>query len=210
MIAEPTDQNPLYDVLLVDFPWHWKAWSDKGNGRSACQHYDVAGIELGLQLGEKIKQLTKPNCVMFFWAIWPMIFEARPIIEAFGFTYRTLAWEWVKLNKSGIGWHIGNGYYTRSNVEPALLCVKGSMPVAVHNERNLLIEYEDDCLELPMITPVGQHSQKPDEQYHKIERLYPASQYPRRLELFARRQYPTWDVWGNQVESSAIPAMCLG
>jgi len=68
------------------------------------------------------------------------------------------------------------------------------MPVAVHDERNFII------------APVREHSRKPDEQYEKIERLYPNA---RKLELFARRRRPGWDVFGNQVEGSIrLPTSC--
>jgi len=59
--------------------------------------------------------------------------------------------------------------------------------VAVHNERNFII------------APIREHSRKPDEQYEKIERLYPGA---RKIELFARHRRMGWDVFGNQVEGS--------
>jgi hypothetical protein len=126
---------------------------------------------------------------------------------------KTLGFEWLKLNKK---WNdayykimpdmfapsfgkladyrlleklffMGMGYYTRGNPEPCLLATRGSMPVAVHNERNIII------------SPIREHSRKPDEQYQKIENLYPAGN---RLELFARHARPGWDHWGNQAENS--------
>jgi N6-adenosine-specific RNA methylase IME4 len=39
------------------------------------------------------------------------------------------------------------------------------------------------------------HSQKPDEQYERVEALY-AGPY---LELFAHQAWPGWTAWGNQV-----------
>jgi N6-adenosine-specific RNA methylase IME4 len=48
-------------------------------------------------------------------------------------------------------------------------------------------------------SPRRAHSQKPDEQYTKIERLYPNMSY---LEMFARQQGRAgWEYWGNQVKS---------
>ncbi len=80
------------------------------------------------------------------------------------------------------------GYYTRANSEPCILAVRGSMPVAIHNERNLII------------SPIRDHSRKPDEQYSKIERLYPNMRY---LEMFARHKWSDdWDVWGDEVKDS--------
>ncbi len=52
-----------------------------------------------------------------------------------------------------------------------------------------------------IVAPRRDHSHKPDEQYERIARLYPDG---RRLELFARRQWPGWDVFGNQVAESIV------
>jgi hypothetical protein len=47
-----------------------------------------------------------------------------------------------------------------------------------------------------VISPVAEHSRKPDEVQVRIERLL-AGPY---LELFARRTTEHWTVWGNQIE----------
>lgn len=83
---------------------------------------------------------------------------------------------------------MGMGYYTRSNSEPCLLGVRGKPPKP----------FDRGILSL-IYAPVREHSRKPDEQYGKIERLYPQGPY---LEMFARRPRPGWQVWGNEVEST--------
>jgi N6-adenosine-specific RNA methylase IME4 len=175
-----------YSIILADPPWRFETWSRAtGLGRSADQYYPTMTLENICEL--PVANLIEDNCALFLWCVWPSIFDARKVIEAWGFTYRTLAWEWVKLNPRGEGLHLGLGFYTRSNVEPCLLAVKGDMPVAIRSEQNLLI------------APVRGHSQKPDEQYAKIKRLYPEG---KRLELFARQKWPDWDCWGNNVSES--------
>jgi N6-adenosine-specific RNA methylase IME4 len=174
-----------YDVILADPPWAFEVWNrDTGNGRSAESHYPTMSLDAICSL--PVADLAADNCALFLWAVWPSIFDAQKVIEAWGFAFKTLGFEWVKLTESGMGFHIGMGYYTRANPEPCLLAVRGSMPVAVHDERNLIV------------SPVRRHSQKPDEQYRKIERLYPGRRY---LELFARRKRAGWDAWGNEVAS---------
>ena len=49
-----------------------------------------------------------------------------------------------------------------------------------------------------VIAPVTEHSEKPDEVYRRIERLYPAP----RLELFARKPREGWTVWGDEVPAA--------
>lgn len=181
--------NPLtqYDVILADVPWPFETYSDKGKGRSAENHYPVMSIEDICAL--PVANLAADNCALFFWAIWPRIFDAQKVIEAWGFTYRALAWEWVKLNQSGMGLKMGLGFYTRSNVEPCLIAVKGRMPVCHKGILNVLM------------SPVSAHSKKPDEQYTKIEALYPGRRY---LEMFARRTRPGWSSIGNAIDGRDI------
>lgn len=42
------------------------------------------------------------------WATYPMLREALKVIEAWGFTYKSIAFQWVKQNRSG------NGYFSDS------------------------------------------------------------------------------------------------
>jgi N6-adenosine-specific RNA methylase IME4 len=173
-----------YSVILADPPWDFRAWSKKGEGRSAVQHYPIMTMEAlkALPVGEMVAD----NAALFLWTTWPTIFRDVPeLLEAWGFTYRTNAFIWIKLTKTN-GIFTGMGYYTRSNSEPCLLAVRGSMPVAVHN------------VQQPILSHPGEHSEKPVEVYSRIEQLYPGERY---LELFARQKRPGWDTWGNEVVS---------
>lgn len=173
-----------YSIILADPPWDFEVWNKgTGSGRSAETHYPTMGLDEICTL--PVAPLAADNCALFLWSVWPSIFDARRVIEAWGFTYRTLAWEWLKLNKSSKGVHFGMGYYTRACLEPCLLAVKGSMPVDVRDMREVLI------------APVGRHSEKPCEQYSRINTLYPEG---KRLELFAREPHSKWDHWGNNAE----------
>lgn len=180
-------QSKKYGVILADPPWSYYAWDANTGpqGRTAAKHYPTMSIEDISAL--PISSLADDNCALFLWAVWPDIFRAQEVISSWGFTYRTIAWCWTKLNPSSIGFHTGLGYYTRANTEPCLLAVKGSKAPAVKDVKALIVS----C--------VREHSRKPDEQYRNIERLYPNDNY---LELFARRPRDGWDVWGNEVNST--------
>lgn len=181
-----------YDVILADPPWDFEVWNrDTGSGRSAISHYDVMSLDDICNL--PIAELASENCALFMWAVWPRIFDAKTVIEAWGFEYKTLAFDWFKTTKNGKA-HFGMGYYFRANPEPCLLAVKGNMPVSVHNERNWMAENV-------IVSQHRGHSVKPDEQYEKIERVYPNKRY---LELFARRKREGWDSWGNEIESDIV------
>lgn len=175
-----------YDVILADPPWHFREWvpSHGDNSRSAESYYPTMADEDIASL--PINTLAADNCVLFLWAVWPKLAETWNVIERWGFTYKTIAWVWVKAKRSGFGHFTGMGYYTRANTEPCFLAVKGKMPVASH-----------DVLAL-IYSPIREHSRKPDEQYGKIARLYPDMNY---VELFARHKREGWHSWGNEIKS---------
>ena len=173
-----------YDVILADPPWSFSVWNAKKSPKHVSHHYpEMSALDIQLL---PIEDFSAENCALFLWTTWPNLDAGMITIDQWGFTYRTIAWVWVKANKSGMGFFTGMGYYTRSNTEPCLLAVRGTMPVARHDIQALIY------------SPVREHSRKPDDQYRKIEALYPGMKY---LELFARRKRPGWDAWGNEVES---------
>lgn len=173
-----------YNVILADPPWDFKAWSRKGEGRSAVQHYPVMTLDALKAL--PVERVAADNAVLFLWATWPTLFRDVPsLLESWGFTYKTVGFIWIKLTKAN-GIYTGMGYYTRSNSESCLLATRGSMPVAVHD------------VQQPILSVRGRHSEKPVEVYSRIERLYPGERY---LELFARQKRPGWHAWGNEVDS---------
>lgn len=171
-----------YPVILADPPWIFSVWNAAKSNRHASHKYDLMSTDDICQL----KIPASDPAVLFLWATWPNLPDALKVIEAWGFTYRSLAWVWVKLDKSGMGFFHGMGYYTRANSEPCLLAVRGTMPVAAHDVQALIV------------SPVQEHSRKPEDQFRKIERLYPDGPY---LEMFARRKREGWDSWGNEIVS---------
>lgn len=130
------------------------------------------------------------NAILFLWACWPMLEDAFRVIKAWGFEYKTLAWVWIKANKSNTGFFMGQGYYTRSNSEPCLLATRGNNKRPTNKGIMSIIYW-----------PIMEHSKKPDYQYEKIEKLYPDSNY---LELFARKTQPGWTVVGNEIDGRDI------
>ena len=91
-------------------------------------------------------------------------------------------------NRKSEGWFYGLGFWTRANAEVCLLATRGHPKRQAANVHQFII------------SPVREHSRKPDEAREKIVALM--GDVPR-VELFARQIPPGWDVWGNEVESSA-------
>ena len=133
-----------------------------------------------------VERLAGKDCLLFLWATFPMLPEALRLIGAWGFTFKTVAFVWLKQNRKSPSWFYGLGYWTRGNAEICLLAKRGKpkrRSASVHQF---------------IISPIEEHSKKPDTAREKIIEL--AGDLPR-VELFARQKSPGWDVWGNEVES---------
>jgi N6-adenosine-specific RNA methylase IME4 len=173
-----------YSIIYADPPWQYKTWSAKGTGRSAEQHYPVMTLDDIKQL--PIQRLAADDCVLFMWSTYPTLPEALEVLKAWGFTYKTVAFTWVKRNKKSPSWFWGLGHWTRANGEICLLATKGN-PQRISKAVHSVID-----------SPIREHSRKPDEARERIVKLCGDLS---RIELFARQKSPGWDVWGNEVDS---------
>lgn len=133
-----------------------------------------------------VETLAGKDCLLFLWATFPQLPEALRLIKAWGFSFKTVAFVWLKLNRKSPTWFYGLGYWTRGNAEICLLAKWG------HPKR-----YSKSVHQF-IISPVEEHSKKPDITREKIIAL--AGDLPR-AELFARQKTPGWDVWGNELDS---------
>lgn len=86
-----------YGVILADPPWHFKVYSQKGAGRSAESHYPTMNIEDIKAL--PVSDIADKDCALFLWVTFPCLLEGLEVIKAWGFTYKTVAFVWVKQNK---------------------------------------------------------------------------------------------------------------
>lgn len=176
-----------YRVIYADPPWSFATYSDKGKGRSAQAHYDCLGMDDLCKI--PVREWAARNCALFLWTTDPLLPQALKLIEAWGFTYKTIGFYWAKLNRSAPrkrfaekDFFTGLGFWTRANVEQCLLATRGKPKREAKDVRRLVI------------APRREHSRKPEEVYGRIERLL-GGPY---LELFARGTRPGWDSWGDQ------------
>lgn len=171
-----------YNIIYADPPWQYQR--KKGQG-VAENHYSTMSTKEICEL--PVHNITEKNAALFLWVTFPQLPEALKVMEAWGFDYKTVAFVWVKQNKSGNGFFFGLGHWTRSNAEICLLGIKGH-PRRVSNRVFQLI-----------VSPRAEHSKKPEEVRAKIVELMGDLS---RVELFARQETPGWDCWGNEVEIS--------
>ena len=183
-----------YQIIYADPPW---SYNDKlGNRRdlgSATSAYETQGIEW--IKGLPIKDLSDENCVLFLWAVSPLLNEAFEVIKSWGFKYKTVAFVWSKEYKNQTP--VSNmGRWTMGNVEMCLLATKGAPKRVSKNVKQLVIDLRTG------------HSRKPDEVRRRIVQLM--GDLPR-IELFARddgsknlfneNRLDGWSAWGNEVKS---------
>jgi site-specific DNA-methyltransferase (adenine-specific) len=187
-----------FQVLYADPPWQYANRGTLANGfrGGASQHYPLMKIEqlCGLPVGEVAGQ----DAVLFLWVPSPKLLEyGPPVLAAWGFEYKTIAFCWVKVTRgSGCGLcgggkpAIGCGAYTRPSVELCLLATRGkTLKPARH-----------DVLQV-IHAPRGKHSEKPEAVARRIERLYSGV---RKIELFARRERPGWTCVGHELTGHEI------
>lgn len=171
-----------FSIINPDCPWHYNDRAKAGNRGAECK-YPV--MKLADLCALPVPSIIAKDCACFMWATYPKIDEALLLMKAWGFTYKTAAFTWIKLDKAGKPkW--GMGRWTRANAEVVLLGTRGR-PLRVSAGVHSVVQ-----------TPFIAHSRKPDEVRQRIVKLM--GDLPR-LEMFARGDVEDgWERWGNQPE----------
>jgi N6-adenosine-specific RNA methylase IME4 len=178
-----SNQPKKYQIIYADPPWQY---NDKSLNRGGAErHYQTTSNDK-LEMMD-VGSICDDNCILFMWATFPKMQEALDLINAWGFTYKTNAFTWIKKNKRADSLFWGMGRWTRSNAEVCLLAVKGN-PKRINMGIHSVIEH-----------PIMKHSKKPDVVRDKIIELI--GDLPR-LEMFARESAHGWDVFGNEAPNS--------
>jgi N6-adenosine-specific RNA methylase IME4 len=185
-----------YKIIYADPPWQYNKTASK-KGRTVETHYQTMPIDEICAL--PVREMAAEDAVLFMWATFPKIADGLRVVREWGFDYKTIAFVWVKARKSLNMFQssflpdmlfadfMGMGNWTRANAEFVMLGTKGKPKRKRADIRQIVY------------APIMEHSRKPDEVSHRIVKL--CGDVPR-VELFARRQNPGWDVWGNQVACS--------
>lgn len=171
-----------YKIIYADPPWKYQ---DKGCNGNCERHYKTMTMKELKQL--PINDMADDDSVLFLWTTYPMLKEALELIDSWGFKYKSIAFQWVKINKKNGKPFYGLGRWTRGNTEPCLLAVKGK-PKRVRKDIFQLV-----------FSKIRGHSRKPDEVRELIVSLMGDVS---RIELFARNRFAGWDCWGNEISDT--------
>lgn len=183
-----TPQAGAYRVIYADPPWSFETWSHRGQGKGASQHYDVMDMDAIKAL--PVGAVAARDAALFLWVVQPMLPQALDLIRAWGFTFKTVAFYWIKIKGkqdrlfyAGEDVRMGLGYHTRAGAEQCWLATRG------RGYDKLTEDVGQVCFSF-----LREHSRKPDEIAGEITRLAGGP----RLEMFARQARDGFDAWGNQ------------
>lgn len=171
-MAEMTGKK--YRTIVADPPWDYDNKATRG---AADNHYDTQTLdwleELPTELaGDGLHFADEAH--LYLWVTNAFIRAGVDILEAWGFTYKTVL-TWCKPS-------IGLGNYFRNNTEHVLFGVRGGLHTRV------------DDVGTWFEAPKKKHSAKPEVFFDLVEQASPGPY----LEMFARRRRMGWDVWGAE------------
>jgi N6-adenosine-specific RNA methylase IME4 len=177
----------FYHTISIDVPW-----PERGGGkikRGADRHYDLLHVRDVVPTIRGSGMFNPAfNSHLYFWVTNNYLVAGIDIIEELGFRYITTI-TWAKA-------HFGIGQYFRGQTEHLLFAVRGKglalrrAHTDVKNISTLLTaDWERDSAGKVI------HSAKPEAAYQLMETCSPEP----RLDMFARKCRPGWDVWGNEV-----------
>ncbi len=188
MQKQPITPKGKYRVIYADPPWQYGS-SGLDEYGPAERHYPTLSIGELCEMGEDtepfVKKITEENAVLFIWVTSPLLEDVFPVINAWGFKYKTsFVWDKVKHN-------FGN--YNSVRHELLLVCTKGSCTP----------DSDKKVDSVQVIERTAKHSEKPEEFRNIINSLYT---HGRRIELFSRRKADGWEAWGNDTLDTKQPS----
>ena len=189
VIGNPFDAGTRYSVIYADPPWYYRDRATAGLRGAGYKYPDMTNEQISAL---PVSDIAAENAILFLWVTWPKLPEVLPVINAWGFNYRTVAFVWVKRNLKTTRLFWGMGNWTRANTEPCLLATRGR-PKRVDAGVHQVVE-----------SPLARHSQKPAEVRERIVKL---TGDVSRIELFAREAAPGWDAWGNEATTGPGAAL---
>lgn len=168
-------------TIGADPAWAYETWGEGGQDRSPVQHYHTES--LAEIKSRPVALLAAPNSVLHLWCPSSMFDQGLEVIDAWEFTYIKIGFIWVKTTLDGSSPKMITGHWTRDEAEVCLFATRGNPDRLDAGVRQVIQ------------SPALEHSAKPDEWRERMRRLT-CGPY---LELYGRKPYPGFTVWGDQV-----------
>ena len=183
-----------YKTIYADPPW-----GESGGGkikRGADRYYQLMKTKDIINMSDFVKKLANDNCHLYLWVTNNFLQDGLKVMNEWGFIYKTII-TWVKVDAMELLpdmpdlfklQRLGLGQYFRGITEQCIFGVRGTVPYKVVNGKR-------QQGKTVILAPRREHSVKPDEMRHMIERV----SFSPYIELFARKKYNGWDSWGKEV-----------
>ena len=161
----------VFEVVAIDPPWNYGREYDPDSSRVANPYPEMSQAEL-----LEMKPPFANDCVLFLWTTHQFLFDAKELMDKWGFTYKaTMVWDKEK---------IGMGAWLRMQCEFCLIGIKGKPMWQNTTHRDIIRESRRE------------HSRKPEAFYAMVEQTTAG----RRLDYFSRQQREGWEVYGNDTK----------
>jgi len=171
-----------YQIIVVDPPWQIEKIKKRVRPNQVEMDYPMMSLEEIKAF--PVDKIADKNCILFLWVIDKFLFQAREILENWGFKYHlTMAWD--KTNGLAM-------YGFKRSTEFILVGLKGKHEAYPKRK----------CIWTSFREKSAYHSAKPDGFYQMLDVLDGD-----RIDIFARKpriglfMKHKWDVWGNEVKS---------
>lgn len=173
-----------YRAIMADPPWSFKTYSNRDQGtvphRGAEPYKSMTHEDL---LAMPVSEIAANDCLLHMWVISSHVDQALALGAAWGFTFKSLGFNWVKTQKhSPEKPKMGMGKWLRQDAEIGLLFARGKPKRAYAGVSQTILE------------PAREHSRKPDTAMDRFEQLVDGPY----VELFSRSTRTGWDSMGDQ------------
>jgi N6-adenosine-specific RNA methylase IME4 len=163
-----------FQVIVIDPPWYYEGGSEAYDPISNRGQVTYPTLTI-----EQLKDLNiqaDDNCIMWLWTTHKFIWDAKQLLEHWGFKYKAMViWDKEKM---------GIGRWLRLQCEFCLMGVKGSPIWKGTGVRDIIREARTT------------HSTKPNAFYKMVE----DNCVGRKLDYFARKKRDGWDVYGDEIQ----------
>jgi N6-adenosine-specific RNA methylase IME4 len=176
-----------FSVIYADPPWKYSAPPPRAGHAHAAKIYRCLSRKQLEML--PVASLAADDCVLLLWSTVTHLEQALHLMRHWGFDYRGIFINWVKLTKRGNP-HSMPGPYSRCGSELLLLGMKG--------RARSVLRPKVKSKQQVLMAPVGKHSAKPALVRDRIDEIFAGQ----KIELFARDapERKDWHYWGDQCQ----------